>query len=151
MDLLFSSFQPLLLPPSASPPPSPNSSKVKGLQMDDLLDPPRDLQTEELFESFQRVWNDKKKQLSSESSSNSRMPVLWTVIHQLIFWQFWYAGFCRLVSDALVLVGPIVIELVVRAAQESDKRSIFFYSTVLLLSSLLQVCPSPLHCFLICG
>jgi ABC-type multidrug transport system fused ATPase/permease subunit len=119
--------------------------------MDDLLDPPRDLQTEQLFESFQRVWNDKKKQLSSESSSNSRMPVLWTVIHQLIFWQFWYAGFCRLVSDALVLVGPIVIELVVRAAQESDKRSIFFYSTVLLLSSLLQVCPSPLHCFLICG
>jgi hypothetical protein len=134
MNLFFSSFQPLLDFASASPS-SPGS--VKSLQMENLIPPPRDLQTDELFHSFQRVW-DEKKHLSSASGFR-KMPVLWTVIHQLIFWEFWYGGFCRLVSDALVLVGPIVIELVVRAAQNSDKWGIFYYSTILLISSLLQV------------
>jgi hypothetical protein len=129
MDLYFNTFQPLL----NSAHRLTEEGKADGIHESDLQPPPADLRAEQLIQSFRRVWDEKK------FDPPGRVPILWTVMHHLIFKQFWYAGFCRLVSDALVLVGPILIELVVKAAQNSEKRSLFLYATLLLLSSFFQV------------
>jgi hypothetical protein len=124
MDLFFIAFRPLLS----------TNGKTDGIRESDLQTPPIDMQAPQLIQAFRTIWNKKK------FDPPSRVPVLWNVLHHLIFKQFWYAGFCRLMSDALVLVGPVLIELVVKAAQNSDQKSLFLYSTLLLLSSFFQAC-----------
>lgn len=126
MDLFYQSFQSLL------------NRSSKDIQFEDLISPPDDLHAEQLYQSFVKIWNEKK------NLPVGRVPILWTVLHKLIFNQFWYAGFCRLVSDVLVLIGPILIELVVRSAQNSDRQGVFWYSTYLFISSFFQVSFSPI-------
>lgn len=120
-------------------------SSRKSLEYSNLLSHPSDMTSEALFLAFQSDWDKQKKVPPSSSSSLfscfscNQFPALWHVMHHLIFSEYWYAGFCRLVNDLLVLAGPLLIEYVVKAAESADGRQVFFYSTLLLLSSLLQV------------
>lgn len=108
-------------------------SHTRDLNYNDLLTPPHSMQSQVLRVEFQNLWNQEK------DKKQTYFPTLWKVLHQIIFYDFWYGGLCRLVSDILVLIGPVLIEFVVNAAQSGNFRLVFVYATLILATSVVQV------------
>jgi hypothetical protein len=71
---------------------------------------------------------------ASAACAESGVPdagCLWRALHSLIFYNFWAAGLCRLVNDALVLLGPVCVGGIIRAAAAGDRQLTACYATLL--------------------
>ena len=114
------------------------------IRKDDLLPLNAHLKSEEVFKTFKQCWALEALKCSVDESgfvttSTVRPKVeLWRVMHSLIFKEFWVGGACRLVSDALVVMGSVWIKQLVGAVQRRDTTMALFYAVMMFVNSTVQ-------------
>ncbi|TGZ78962.1 P-loop containing nucleoside triphosphate hydrolase protein [Ascodesmis nigricans] len=67
--------------------------------------------TEKLQESFTR-----------RKERGDKYPLLWAM-HEVVFWEFWVGGACRLVADILMVVNPFLLRFLIQFAVDSYNAS----------------------------
>jgi ABC-type multidrug transport system fused ATPase/permease subunit len=118
------------------------------LTKNDMMSLPLFMTSVEVFSTFKQCWALEAMRvataragyaLTSPSPESPELkPRLWRVLHTLIFTEFWICGVCRLLNDGLLVLGTVWIKYIVRAAENQDVRSSFFYAGMITLSSLAQ-------------
>lgn len=110
--------------------------KSRKITKSDMLDLPDSLKSREIFGRFCEIY--KASSLQYEEGSPKTNGFLWDTIHSMIFYDFWLAGFYRLLNDILLLLSTYLIKLIVTAAAAGDSKSAMLYAGLIMLSSLLQ-------------
>ena len=96
--LTFSWFQPII-----------TLGAKKLITKDDMLDLPKCLTSKEVLATFKQCWTYESLKLVLRNSGYSPTttgllkPKLWRVLHTMIQREFWFAGTCRLLNDALLV------------------------------------------------
>ena len=96
--LTFSWFQPII-----------TLGARKLITKDDMLDLPKCLTSKEVLATFKQCWTYESLKLVLRNSGYSPTttgllkPKLWRVLHTMIQREFWFAGTCRLLNDALLV------------------------------------------------
>lgn len=130
--LTFSWFQPII-----------ELGQRKVITKDDMFDLPNCLTSKEVLRSFMQCWTLESLKVNLKTSgyastNNTFKPKLWRVLHTLIMREFWTAGTCRLINDALQLCGTILIKQIITATQNQDIKTALFFATLILISSAVQ-------------
>ena len=105
--------------------------KENTLGSDDIFRLPPQLTSKELYLKFSSLWNESKSRTNAD-------PKLWNVIADVIYVDFWTAGFCRLMSDLLVLLSAILVKQFIIAAQSNSQIDMLAIACLFLSSSVLQ-------------
>lgn len=103
----------------------------KPMQLDDILHLPTRLSSKEVFKEFVTLWG-------TTQMESKKQPLLWNVLHDLIFVDFWIAGIYRLMTDLLVLANALVLKQFIVAAGANDRVEMSIYSGIFLVGLLIQ-------------
>eukprot|EP01041_Mallomonas_annulata_P010575 gene10575-22068_t len=107
----------------------------KKLERNDMLSLPNQLTSKQILLDYKRC----KDRLTQQSSNIGNLNLsIRTILHHMIFEEFWMSGAYRLVNDILVLTGPLLIKYLIIAAKEKNKAHMIFFATAISFSTIIQ-------------
>lgn len=103
--------------------------------------------------------NDKSNSNNDNDNTNTtnvkdnNYKQLWWTLHSLIFYNFWYSGFCRLINDLLQIFSVFIIKAIIAAATVRSFQTLFFLASLLTISNIFQAIflQQFIHSSFVCG